>query len=200
MGQRLVISIYKTKADHEHDNCFAKIYYHWSAYTTTAPLEVWNLMKDYPKNEKLSDSELAQYFVRQLEKQGGGLDLDDVYYYKKLTGDANYSRTFDRNNGIIAFSTEQQQQMQNWSEGDVFVYLDEFTFNTAIGFPIFDLDEYCDTYELDYKETKKYIESEALTFDIDKDHPIDDAYDISETLNSVDFVITSDDIIFQCIR
>lgn len=200
MGQRLVISIYKTKKDQEKENCFSKIYYHWSAYTATAVAEVWDLMKDYPKNETLSDSQLATYLVQQLEKRGGGLDPKDAPYYTELTNDTNYSKNVHRSNGLIAFSKNNQNELQYWSEGDVFIYLDKLKFNSAIGFPIFDLKDYCENYDLDYEETKKYITSKALKFDIDKDHSIDQASDIFEKLNGVEFVITSDDIIFECVR
>lgn len=65
MGQRLVITI------HVFDEDIAKIYYHWSTYTTSALQEAKDIINNVNWFNTTSKDELILRITRQLEECGG---------------------------------------------------------------------------------------------------------------------------------
>lgn len=71
MGQRLVITV------HAFDEDIATIYYHWSAYTTSALDEAQKILKNVKWEDTTSKDELILRIVRFMESNGGCIDFED---------------------------------------------------------------------------------------------------------------------------
>ena len=74
MGQRLVITV------HAFDEDIATIYYHWSAYTTSALDEAQKILKHVKWEDTTSKDELILRIVRFMESNGGCIDFEDKQY------------------------------------------------------------------------------------------------------------------------
>ena len=170
MGQRLVISIHK---NHNDEKSFAKIYYHWSAYTVSALYELKNLIDNLPKNlDVTNNAQLAKDLVTALEKNTassilfpsdatGGLSPNDEEFYEHLT-DEKYSTPHpNRNYGLISFSEEEQARAQSWSERDIILYLDTMTFEFQV---FFDLT----TYEFNKTDMIENVDKDTYIMPVDE--------------------------------
>lgn len=71
MGQRLVITV------HAFDEDIATIYYHWSAYTTSALQEAKDIIDNVDWFNSSNKDELILRITKYLESCGGGVDFDD---------------------------------------------------------------------------------------------------------------------------
>ena len=120
MGQRLVVSIKRNLGD---EKSLCKLYYHWSGYTIPSmeeTLYIINHLKSIKNIEKVSDKEIQLSLIRFCEINGGGIDNSDIDYIKKLFPNESFiKKGYSRDNGLIAISDKIQKDMQNWSEGDV---------------------------------------------------------------------------------
>ena len=122
MGQRLVVTIKYQKKE------LAKIYYHWSAYTTSALLETEKLIDCIYNHEDETAKELQLRLIRFCEENGGGIDNDSYefrYIEKMFPGESFVKENYSRNYGLIALSEKNMGSMQKWSEGDVEINLDD---------------------------------------------------------------------------
>lgn len=120
MGQRLVVSI---KRNLEDEKSLCKIYYHWSGYTTSSMEETYkiiNHLNQFNNIEKMSDKDIQLSLIRFCENNGGGIDGPDLNYIKNLFPNESFiEKGYSRNEGLIAISDKDQEDMQGWSEGDV---------------------------------------------------------------------------------
>lgn len=165
MGQRLTIRIYQNK---EQEKSIATLYYHWSAYTESALEELKTFYNNYRHYFKIQQIEqkllqlhptpfeaVKQYneldnivtsIYQAVIETGGGYasDADEaenaINLYSALKTHYNPNHSVHRNNGIVAFTEEQQNELYDWSEGDIKLYLDEqeFQFNVYCSYIIND--------------------------------------------------------------
>lgn len=147
MGQRLVVDVKKG------ESTFAKVYFHWSAYSVSAMYELQKLVKilegmrivdevfafDRDENNKpvvsfraitvetrrVEDPRLR--LIYGLAEYGGGLEPDDLEYAKKLWPHLDLPIAKSRNEGMVAISEEQMQQFSTYAEGDASVDLESRT-------------------------------------------------------------------------
>ena len=165
MGQRLTIRIYQNK---EQEKSIATLYYHWSAYTESALEELKTFYNNYLHYFKIQQIEqkllqihptpfeaVKQYneldnivtsIYQAVIETGGGYasDADEaenaINLYSALKTHYNPNHSVNRNNGIVAFTEEQQNELYNLSEEDIKLYLDEqeFQFNVYCSYIIND--------------------------------------------------------------
>lgn len=169
MGQRLTIRIYQNK---EQEKSIATLYYHWSAYTESALEELktfYNNYRHYFKIQRIEqkllqlhptpfeavkqynelDNIVTSIYQAVIETGGGyASDADEaenaINLYSALKTHYKPNHSVNRNNGIVAFTEEQQNELYDWSEGDIKLYLDEqeFQFNVYRAYIINDDRDY----------------------------------------------------------
>lgn len=127
MGQRLVVSIKRNLGD---EKSLCKIYYHWSGYTSSAleeTLQIINHLKSIEDIEKVSDKQIQLSLIRFCESNGGGIDGGENFDFveKYFPNEIFKKQGYSRNNGLIAISDKDQEDMQGWSEGDVVVGIND---------------------------------------------------------------------------
>lgn len=131
MGQRLVLTI------KNHDEDIAKIYYHWSAYTYSALLETKQIIDCVYNSKDETIKELQLRLIKFLEANGGGIrgDKYEFEYIKKMFPNETFKEDgYSRSNGLIALSEKGMTELQQWSEGDIILHLDEeIVENTVYG-------------------------------------------------------------------
>ena len=122
MGQRLVVTI------NNNDKEIAKIYYHWSAYSFSALKRVQSIVNCISDHNDETEKDLLLRLIRFCEMSGGGIDgvESEIKYIEALyPGEKFKKENVSRNDGIIALSEDGMSSMQNWSEGDVDIYVDK---------------------------------------------------------------------------
>lgn len=118
MGQRLVITIHAFSED------IAKIYYHWSAYTTSALQEAKDIIDNVNWFDTTNKDELILRITRQLEKCGGGVDIRDREAFKEKYPNEAFEDDINRNYGLIAITECGMKELEHWSEGDLTIDFD----------------------------------------------------------------------------
>lgn len=124
MGQRLVVTIEKNEKE------IAKIYYHWSGYTGSALYETQKVIHCIYNQKDETEKEMLLRLIHFCEENGGGIDGGssdgkELKYIQAIYPDESFkTEGIDRNEGLIALSTECMAEMQKWSEGDVYINLD----------------------------------------------------------------------------
>lgn len=118
MGQRLVVTV----NDNGKDIC--KMYFHWSAYSMSA-LYVTRVILDAILEEN-NIMDLRLRLIRFCESYGGGIyegkDSDEwKYIQKEYPNIAFKEEGINRNYGLIAISEKGMNDMQGWSEGDMYI-------------------------------------------------------------------------------
>ena len=139
MGQRLVITI------RNGDEDLAKIYYHWSAYTYSALLETKKVIDCIYNHQGETINEMKLRLIRFLEDNGGGIkgDQSEFEYIQKMYPDETFkTENYSRNNGLIALSQAGMKDLQDWSEGDVIIDLDEERVDNTVFCWYEDIEEY----------------------------------------------------------
>lgn len=139
MGQRLVISV-ETKGEP-----IAKLYFHWSAYTSSALYETQDVVHCIYNHKDETIKELQLRLIRWCEENGGGIDgkTDEFEYIQKMFPNETFeTEGYSRSNGLIALSEKNMQEMQYWSEGDVIIDLDEDLINFGVYAYYESLEEY----------------------------------------------------------
>lgn len=170
MGQRLTIRIYQNK---EQEKSIATLHYHWSAYTESALEELktfYNNYRHYFKIQQIGQKllqhhptpfeDVKQYneldnivtsIYQAVIETGGGYASDEaenaINLYPALNTYYNPNHSVHRNNGLVAFTEERQNELYSWSEGDINLYLDEEDF---------EFDVYC---SYDVSEDQELFES-----------------------------------------
>ena len=74
MGERLVVKINNGGKD------FAAIYYHWGAYTVDALRIVQRIINALGNYEKKSEEQIQLDLIQMCERDGGGVEYDDIQY------------------------------------------------------------------------------------------------------------------------
>ena len=118
MGQRLVITV------HAFDEDIAKIYYHWSAYTTSALQEAKDIIDKVDWFNSTDKDELILRITRYLEGCDGGVDVDDRTLFEERYPCEKFSDDINRSYGLIAISEDSMAQQENLSEGDLTIDFD----------------------------------------------------------------------------
>ncbi len=118
MGQRLVITV------HAFDEDIATIYYHWSAYTTSALQEARDIIDKVDWFNSSNKDELILRITRYLESCGGGVFVDDQKLFEEKYPDEKFDDDVSRNDGLIAISEETMERMQDWAQGDMTIDFD----------------------------------------------------------------------------
>lgn len=118
MGQRLVITV------HAFDEDIAKIYYHWSAYTTSALQEAKDIIDNVDWFNSTSKDELILLITRQLEKCGGGVNIRDREDFKKKYPNETFKDDIDRNYGLIAITDDGMEELEHWAQDDLTIDFD----------------------------------------------------------------------------
>lgn len=141
MGQRLVVTVEKNKKE------LAKIYFHWSAYTVSALYETQKIVDCIYNHEDETEKELQLRLIRFCEKNGGGItgpeEHNEFAYIQDLFPNETFKTdNYSRNNGLIAISEKGMAGLQQWSEGDVIIDLDEDLINFGVYAGYENLDEY----------------------------------------------------------
>lgn len=112
MGQRLNIEIT------DGSNVLANAYYHWSAYTHDS-VELLNMiMSERCITE--SDMSLFEKAIYLLERTGAGFSSDELDYIEEEDIDLREDLRIparDRNEGLIAISTNGIKNTEMWEEG-----------------------------------------------------------------------------------
>jgi len=129
MGQRLIISI------DVMGETIAKLYYHWSAYTTSALYETQKVVECIYNHEDETVKELQLRLIRFCERNGGGIRGDEAefkYIQSMFPNETFKKDDYSRSYGLIALSKKGMQELQDWSEGDVTIDVDEDLINFGV--------------------------------------------------------------------
>ena len=145
MGQRLVI-LNTTPFIQTNDQIdTSAIYYHWSAYTDSAVVEITNLRdsveEHYHKNYNPNVDRLDFFNLACLQAVSGVAPQyeESIKYIESLTNQPYDSSHVNRNDGMIGFTPTDIDHILDWSEGtvDINCVFDEK------GHPDFDKSTFC---------------------------------------------------------
>lgn len=140
MGQRLVVTIEKNEKE------IAKIYYHWSAYTVSALMQTQEIIDCIYDHNDETEKEMLLRLIRFCENNGGCIDMDydksELTYIQSLYPNETFKTTGSRSNGLIALSEMGMADMQRYSEGDVYINLDDETVDFCVYSGYDNLEEY----------------------------------------------------------
>lgn len=173
MGQRLVITVKNNGIN------LAKIYYHWSAYTVSALMEARRIVDCICEEDYKTEKELKLRLIHFCEKNGGGIDggsdsPEFKYIQNMFPNETFKSEGINRTYGLIALSENGMNDLQNWSEGDLDIILDE---DLIINYVYFGYDNF-----EEYKENRSDWDD-----DFDKDMKLEDVPDIGYDLCEIVF-------------
>lgn len=128
MGERLVARVMKDQTQ------IAAIYYHWSAYTSSALEETGKIVHCLlDKDNPIKDTRLK--LIRFLESNGGGIAGRDLSSVSAMYPSEVFTDNVHRNNGIIALTEEEQEYLVCWADGIVDIDVGEqMVYNHAFNF------------------------------------------------------------------
>lgn len=145
MGQRLVI-LNSTPFIQTNDQIdTSAIYYHWSAYTDSAVVEITNLrdsVKEYYDQYYNSTSNRLDFFNLACLNAISGIAPqyeESIKYIESLTNQPYDSSHVNRNDGMIGFTPTDIDHIQDWSEGTVDI---NWVFDEN-GYPDFEKSTFC---------------------------------------------------------
>ena len=120
MGQRLVVTIQNEGRD------IAAIYYHWSAYTHSALYRTKDIINCIYNNLDETEYQMLLNLIKFVEEEGGCIrgTAEEHNYVQSLYPNETFKDEGSRNNGLIALSEDGIRDLQGWSEGDVYIQLD----------------------------------------------------------------------------
>lgn len=199
MGQRLVITI------NQYGEDIAKLYYHWSAYSLSALQEARDVINVlYDDENKIKDLRLR--LIRFCEQNGGGIrggeGSDEWKYITQLYPNEIFKKeNISRNSGLIALSQDGMEDFQGWSEGDIYIELDEGRVINYVNCCYDNINEYNEnrsSWDDDFEELTlddvPYIRYNLCDFSID------DIDDVIMELDSFDgYICRDDNTIFELI-
>ena len=182
MGQRLVVTIER------NDNTLAKLYFHWSAYTGDALYVTRDIVHCIYNHKDETDREMLLRLIHFCEKRGGGIDGGEgsnawKYITTTYPGEKFKSEGISRSDGLIAIDEDSMEEMQSYSEGDVYINLNEDMINFGVYAGYESLDEYLEIMAEDEDfdgvtlEDIPYIDHELGYFGIDEVDDIVDAFE-----------------------
>lgn len=165
MGQRLVITVQKNEKE------LAKIYYHWSAYTTSALYEARDLI-NHLKDDYKSERDLQLDLIRFVEGRGGcidgGAESKEGLAIQEIFPNEDFSVTGSRNQGLIAITEDGMEDIQGWSEGDLIIDLTKKEIQNAVLIFFISVDELNECMEENYKlEDLKVLQYDPEHFSFD---------------------------------
>lgn len=200
MGQRLVVTVQKNNRD------LAKIYYHWSAYTTSALHEVGKLVHGIKADKDLADKELQLRLIRICEENGGGIDggtgsLEYEWITRLFPDEKFEGKNISRNEGLIAISEDGMCDMQECSEGDIIIDLDACRILNSVYHAFSSIEDY-NSYvmeELGLDEKKLEEDIPEIMFGIDEIDICDLDGIIDELENLKGDVCRSNGLIYELI-
>lgn len=126
MGQRLVITIHAFNED------IATIYYHWSAYTTSALDEARKILDNVRWDEAKSKDELILKIVRFIESNGGCIDFADKAEYTKRFTNFIFKDDGSRNDGLVAITEDGMARQNDWAEGELIIDFDNEVIHNSV--------------------------------------------------------------------
>lgn len=131
MGQRLVVTV------KNNNKRLCNIYYHWSAYTYDALYETRKVINCIYNHKDETEKEMLLRLIRFCENNGGGITgnrgFNEFQYIQNLYPNEEFkSEGIDRNDGLIALSEKGMADLQSWSEGDVYINIDEDQVNFCV--------------------------------------------------------------------
>lgn len=145
MGQRLVI-LNSTPFIQTNDQIdTSAIYYHWSAYTDSAVVEITNLrdsVEEYYDQYYNSTSNRIDFFNLACLNTISGIAPqyeESIKYIESLTNQPYDSSHVNRNDGMIGFTPTDIDHIQDWSEGTVNI---NWVFDEN-GYPDFEKSTFC---------------------------------------------------------
>lgn len=204
MGQRLVVTI----TSKEEDIC--KLYYHWSAYTYPSLLVTKEIIECLYEKKYQSKEELLLRLIRFCESHGGGIDASknlegtkiEFEFAQKMFPDEKFkTENYNRSDGLIAFTEEGMQDMDDWAEGDVVINLDTDMVYFNVYFSYEDFDSYKEErlrYDKDFEnvsiEDIRDIGIPLYEFSVDD---IDNVIGVFD--NSNEYVVRFDSTIYELI-
>lgn len=160
MGQRLVATVHVNGRD------IAKIYYHWSAYSQSALVEARDIIASLP-NEPMSNKDLILHLIRFCENRGGGISggegSREWQFITALYPNETFKPNPNRSYGLIGISELEMADIQNWSEGDITIDIDDgIVYNTVYSWYMTD-EEYYHDMEIDENEV---LDIPQIDFDL----------------------------------
>ena len=141
MGQRLVISV-ETMGEP-----IAKLYYHWSAYTASALHETKKVVKCIYNHQDETIKDLQLRLIRFCETNGGCIRGNgaEIEYIQKMFPNETFISDGSRNCGLIAISEKGMEELQEWSEGDVIIDIDNDLINFYVYWGHESLEDYIES-------------------------------------------------------
>ena len=201
MGQRLVVSI------NRNDNSIAKLYFHWSAYTGDALYVTRDIIHCIYNHEEETDREMLLRLIRFCENRGGGIDGGEgskAWQYSTITypGEQFKTEEISRSDGLIAIDEDSMEEMQGYSEGDVYIDLDDDMVNFGVYAGYEHLDEYLEIMDGDDEcdglslEDIPYIDQNLGIFHIDEIDAIVEAFESTDDVHNL--IRFRDEIVELC--
>lgn len=118
MGQRLVMRFQK------NEETIAMVYYHWSAYSAEALMEVRKLLSYVSLKPEMSTDEIRLALIKYAESCGGGVCLMDHTYAYKIYPDEMLNIDVNRNYGLVAIREGTMKEFEECGEGFITVDID----------------------------------------------------------------------------
>lgn len=196
MGQRLVVTVRSMGED------LCKMYFHWSAYTISALMEVRDMMAEFPMEIKSKD-EAILYFIRYCEKNGGGISGGDPgaewkYITEKYPHERFKASGISRNKGLIGISEKEMESIQSWSEGDIVIDLDEMTVHNEVFWCYDNIDEY--NQELIDREDDSVTLDDIPEVGEIGDFDLEDIDDVIANLEGVGYICRNGNEIYELVE
>ena len=171
MGQRLVVTIERKNQE------LAKLYFHWSAYTGDALYVTRDIIHCIYNHKDETDREMLLRLIRFSEERGGGIDGGEGsgawnYIVTTYPGEKFKSEGISRSDGLIAIDEDSMEEMQRYSEGDVYINLDEDMIDFCV---------YCG-----YETLREYVEERKSWDDEFEEFTIDECPRVSYELGYID--------------
>lgn len=125
MGQILIINNWTPYTKKEITN---SIYYHWSAYTDSSIYEVEDLrnkIKEYYDKHFNENQNKLDFFNRACLNAISGIastKKESIKYIEDITNETYNSENVQRNNGMIAFTSNDMNNYFHWANGTIDIY------------------------------------------------------------------------------
>ncbi len=201
MGQRLVVTIERKEQP------LAKLYFHWSAYTGDALYVTRDIIHCIYNHKDETDREMLLRLIRFCEKRGGGIDGGEGseawrYIVATYPGEKFKSVGISRSDGLIAIDEDSMEEMQGYSEGDVYINLDEDMVNFGVYAGYEELDEYLEIMGEDEdlegltEKDLPYVDYELGYFDVNDIDAIVDAFEKTDDVHNL--IIFGSEIVELC--
>lgn len=201
MGQRLVVTIER------NEQSLAKLYFHWSAYTGDALYVTRDIVHCIYNHKDETDKEMLLRLIRFCEDRGGGIDGGEGseawrYIVATYPGEKFKSVGISRSDGLIAIDEDSMEEMQGYSEGDVYINLDEDMVNFGVYAGYEELDEYLEIMGEDEdlegltEKDIPYVDYELGYFDVNDIDTIVDAFEKTDDVHNL--IIFGSEIVELC--